>query len=306
MATIDQVAARAGVSKTTVSRVLNGSPAVTAATRRVVQTAMTALDYRPSSRARELALGVNPLIVILAGDDGPLASVLARHLADAAFHPVTVSGMDVGSRATTALLGDAGAVVAIGPEAVRVASEGEVPVIAISPIGRHRVVISHDRALVKVAEHLRRAGRRHVQLWDGRSWSNGEVVAARAPFGALGLRLVRPSQQENLAVLVGGRHPPGAVVAVSPTRGMQALSQARALGIRVPHDLEIVTVGESGATRAVAMSAIVPPLEEASECVESMIRRVISVGELPPMELTLSSVFRPGVTTTRPQRATAI
>jgi DNA-binding LacI/PurR family transcriptional regulator len=57
MATIDDVAARAGVGVGTVSRVLNNSPKVSEATRQRVQEAMALLDYRPSPLARGLSRG---------------------------------------------------------------------------------------------------------------------------------------------------------------------------------------------------------------------------------------------------------
>src|ERR1700693_3606253 len=50
------VAARAGVGVATVSRVLNGSAAVSTSTRERVLDAMRDLDYRPSSVARNLSL----------------------------------------------------------------------------------------------------------------------------------------------------------------------------------------------------------------------------------------------------------
>jgi LacI family transcriptional regulator len=53
--TIDDVAALAGVSIKTVSRVLNDEPTVRLNTRQRVQEAMTALNYQPSQPARSLA-----------------------------------------------------------------------------------------------------------------------------------------------------------------------------------------------------------------------------------------------------------
>ncbi len=52
---IFDVARRAGVSKSTVSRVLNGSDRVSEATRAAVQRAMEELGFRPNSAARRLA-----------------------------------------------------------------------------------------------------------------------------------------------------------------------------------------------------------------------------------------------------------
>ena len=57
MATISDVAAYTGVGVGTVSRVLNNSPKVSAATRARVRAAMEVLDYRPSPLARGLSRG---------------------------------------------------------------------------------------------------------------------------------------------------------------------------------------------------------------------------------------------------------
>ena len=56
-AVMTDVAKLAGVSHQTVSRVLNGSPQVRAATRERVLVAMRELDYRPNSAARALVTG---------------------------------------------------------------------------------------------------------------------------------------------------------------------------------------------------------------------------------------------------------
>lgn len=53
--TIEEVAAKAGVSRSTVSRVINGSKSVSPATAESVGRAITELDYVPNEAARSLA-----------------------------------------------------------------------------------------------------------------------------------------------------------------------------------------------------------------------------------------------------------
>ena len=55
MATIKDVARLAGVSVATVSRVINGSPKASEASRIAVQSAMESLSYHPNANARALA-----------------------------------------------------------------------------------------------------------------------------------------------------------------------------------------------------------------------------------------------------------
>ena len=65
-ATIAEVAAEAGVGVGTVSRVLNGSPAVSDRTRRRVLEAIATLDYQPSAAARALSTGRTGAIGVIA------------------------------------------------------------------------------------------------------------------------------------------------------------------------------------------------------------------------------------------------
>lgn len=65
VATIKEVALRAGVSQMTVSRVLNQKSIVKSATREKVEAAMTELNYRPNMLARGLAGGKSFLIGFL-------------------------------------------------------------------------------------------------------------------------------------------------------------------------------------------------------------------------------------------------
>ena len=68
MATIIEVAEKAGVSIKTVSRVMNGYVHVSQKTKQKVEDAMAALDYTPSTTARQMRLGASQSIGILFGD----------------------------------------------------------------------------------------------------------------------------------------------------------------------------------------------------------------------------------------------
>lgn len=68
MATISEVARAAGVSASTVSRVLNQPEAVIAEKRDRVLAAIAELDYRPSSAARNLRRGSFDTLALLVGD----------------------------------------------------------------------------------------------------------------------------------------------------------------------------------------------------------------------------------------------
>ena len=63
--TIYDVATLAGVSRATVSRVLNGSPLVSEATRRMVQDAANLLRFKPNTQARLLAGGRSHTVILI-------------------------------------------------------------------------------------------------------------------------------------------------------------------------------------------------------------------------------------------------
>lgn len=94
-ATINDVAASAGVSKRTVSRVLNKQPYITPDTRDRVLEAMQRLDYRPNAAARRLASGKSHLIGLFhpasAPPDPGLVEQLTLDLAEARYRMLVCS-----------------------------------------------------------------------------------------------------------------------------------------------------------------------------------------------------------------------
>ncbi|MEV7342930.1 LacI family DNA-binding transcriptional regulator [Streptomyces sp. NPDC093544] len=69
--TLDQVAERAGVSRGTVSRVMNNAPHVSEKARRAVQRAVAELGYVPSAAARSLATQRRGAVVLAISSDDP-------------------------------------------------------------------------------------------------------------------------------------------------------------------------------------------------------------------------------------------
>ncbi|MET9018934.1 LacI family DNA-binding transcriptional regulator [Actinopolymorpha sp. NPDC004070] len=85
MATIYDVARRAGVSASTVSRVLNGKQTVDAQLADRVRAAATELDYRPNALARSLRRSQTHLWAVLVSDiNNPFFTALVRGVEDVA------------------------------------------------------------------------------------------------------------------------------------------------------------------------------------------------------------------------------
>ncbi|MFF5574828.1 LacI family DNA-binding transcriptional regulator [Streptomyces luteogriseus] len=119
------VARMAGVSKQTVSRVLNDHPAVRPETREAVSQAMRTLGYRPSRSARSLASGRTRMLGVISFDAaryGPASILTAINTAaQEAGYLVSSIALDTADRATVV-------------EAVnRLSAEGADGVIAIAP-----------------------------------------------------------------------------------------------------------------------------------------------------------------------------
>jgi DNA-binding LacI/PurR family transcriptional regulator len=95
---MSDVAARAGVSHQTVSRVVNGHPHVAAATRERVQRAIQELGYRPNTAARALVTGSTRTIGLVTShinQYGPAQTLLGlEHAARAAGYSLSVAILD--------------------------------------------------------------------------------------------------------------------------------------------------------------------------------------------------------------------
>jgi LacI family transcriptional regulator len=76
--TINDVAAAAGVSKKTVSRVINNSPLLNEATRAKIERVIAELGYAPNPQARALAMGRNFLIALVHDDSNPQLALCAQ------------------------------------------------------------------------------------------------------------------------------------------------------------------------------------------------------------------------------------
>ncbi|MCK7625366.1 LacI family transcriptional regulator [Streptomyces sp. RS10V-4] len=266
--TIRAVAARAGVSKSLVSLVLQGSPRVSDAKRQAVREAIDALGYRPNAAARSLVARRTHTVGVLVNDlrnpwftdvlDG-LNSVLHGHglrmlMADGrldrrtgqefarTFQELRVDGLVVaGTLPDTAGLAEAAA---------------RLPTVIAGDHGPHLprvdIVANDDERGARLAtEHLLGLGHRRIAH-----------VAGRGPVGELrrrGFEAAMRAHGADAAVEQGdgteeggyraavrllgparGAGRPTAVLAFNDLSGIGVLSAAGELGLRVPGGLSLV------------------------------------------------------------------
>ncbi|MBZ9643608.1 LacI family DNA-binding transcriptional regulator [Streptomyces sp. PSKA30] len=134
---MDDVARLAGVSKQTVSRVLNDHPAVRPETRAAVLDAMRTLGYRPSRSARSLASGRTRMVGVISFDAaryGPASILTAINTAaQGAGYLVSSIALDTAERDTVVRAVDT------------LSAEGADGVIAIAPQRRVGTALAEAR-----------------------------------------------------------------------------------------------------------------------------------------------------------------
>ena len=266
--TLEHIAELSGVSRSTVSRVVNNDPRVSEATREHVLEIVRRERYRPNLAARGLALGTTNVIaaVMPGGVDvlsDPFFASLLHGMAVAADERdpfVMLSLGESGFRHTVDGVARQGVVAGIVFSAGRVddpllqpllASETPMVSVGRSEDGRVSYVDVDNRGSAQqITSHLLRLGHRRVATIAGPSFAPAAVdrlVGYRAAIEAFGLRVDEKLVYESDFSEAGGRaamralleHRPDAVFAASDRLAAGALDAIRAAGLRVPDDIAL-------------------------------------------------------------------
>ncbi|WP_425144941.1 LacI family DNA-binding transcriptional regulator [Deinococcus sp.] len=267
--TIIDVAARAGVSHQTVSRVLNDHPAVAPATRSRVLDAMRALDYRPNAAARHLAgrrghtVGVLVYGAMYFGPTQMLGSVegaaRARGYSVTVIfvHDLTAQGIEEGVRALRA--GRADGIIMITPlhgvETLRLGEllDGVPYVLVDAEPTPQRAVVAIDQFAGgrAAAQHIAGLGHRAVAVLRGPdAWYDATLrhqgtlsvlTAGRLPTplilsgdwsAASGYRAVRRALEDPASF--------SALIAANDQMALGAIRALQEAGRRVPQDVSVI------------------------------------------------------------------
>lgn len=265
--TIRDVAARAGVSKSLVSLVLQGDRRVSEARRRAVQQAMDDLGYRPNSRARALSRNRSDTVGVLLNDlRNPwfvdLLAGLATTLHGSGLSPVLADshtdrriGVDP---VATLLAQDVDGLVVVGTtteEDSITAAAAEVPVVLAGTrepnLPRVDMVVNDDYAGAHSAvQHLVDLGHRRIAHLRG----PGEIGTLRLRGFQDCLRTAGldpdayvetggMSEEGGYAAarrLLNRADRPTAILAFNDVAAIGALSAADDHGLFVPQDVSIV------------------------------------------------------------------
>ncbi|GIF62660.1 LacI family transcriptional regulator [Asanoa ishikariensis] len=268
---MSDVAARAGVSHQTVSRVINRHPNVAVATRARVLAAIAELGYRPNGAARALATGSTRTIGLVTSNIsqyGPAQTMLGlEHAAREAGYFLTVSVLDdAGARTMTEAIDrlatqSVDAIVALSTydEAVLALREvhAAVPLITVQASGDGdgpAVWVDQETGAALATRHLLDLGHRTVHHVSGPAGSIEAAARASSWRAVLDSAGARPPSMLRGDWLPASGHAAGrelvarrrggeSVTAVFVANDQMAFGLLNAFheaGLRVPDDVSVV------------------------------------------------------------------
>lgn len=272
-ATLADVASRSGVSKSTVSKALNGRDDISAATHARVMAAVSELGYRsttaPSVTRPRQAIAVvfdipaSPYILgVLQGSitatSNSRIDLLARLAPDLTVRrdKATARGW-VAQQKSAGIDGIIGLTLSRASALIDAANSSGVPFVMVDPID------SDDSGMVSVGssnwaggrtatEHLIELGHKRI-AWIGgpqaSSAARDRLYGYQAALDAAGLgvdpalisagQFAVDSGAQQARALLSSAHPPTAIMGANDEIAVGVLATAHALGIRVPEELSI-------------------------------------------------------------------
>ena len=276
---IAEIAKRANVSTATVSRTLNQSGPVKAATARKVWRAVTEMNYYPNSHARALVSGRSRLIGLIVSDiTNPFFPELIRAFQDLATqkqYDVLLTSTDyLTSRMTECIRrmlerkvdGVAMMTSEMDLGLIKELSRRNVPIVfmdvgQMGPRMSH-VAIDYGNGIRQAVDHVVRLGHRHIAFISGPLDLHSARTRRQAFLDGLrhhGLTPDRKMIREGMHTAEGGQQamsallrlskPPTAVVCSNDWTAIGALHAVHAAGLAVPTDVSIVGFDDIPLTR---------------------------------------------------------
>jgi LacI family repressor for deo operon, udp, cdd, tsx, nupC, and nupG len=289
-----EVAKYAGVSEATVSRVLNGKPGISDATRTAVLTALDVLGYeRPTKLRGERARLVGLVLPELQNPIFPaFAEVVAGALSKRGFTPVlctrTADGVSEADYVEMLLDQHVSGIIFCGGLYHQAAAEHDhyyrlhdrgLPAVlvnaAIDDLGFPRVSVDDGHAVDQAFNHLNSLGHKRIGLILGpadHAPSNRKLAAfqAAAKFSST----VNEDDVERVIFsMEGGRagatrlikHGVTGIICASDVQALGAIRAARRLGREVPDDISVVGFDDS-----LFMNCTDPPLTTVRQPIQAM------------------------------------
>jgi LacI family transcriptional regulator len=278
MATISDVAARAGVSVATVSRALNGLASVDPQLAERVREAAQALNYHPNGLARSLRKRRTAVFALIISDvENAFFTSVARGMEDVALadgYSVvlcnTDENLDKERRYLDVAVQEQVAGVVLSPTStetsVEVLRRQGTPVVAVDrPLpGMDQVLVNNRSAAAEATEHLRRAGYRRIGCVTGPagiSTANDRLAGYHDALGDTESRRVRRAEyraegaRRATTELLAGAEPIDGLLVANGAQAVGAVQAIREGGRRLGSDVGVVAFDD-----APWASLIDPPL----------------------------------------------
>ncbi|WP_214807962.1 LacI family DNA-binding transcriptional regulator [Exiguobacterium sp. s102] len=317
MANITEIAKEAGVSRSTVSRVLNNQPYVIAEKREAVLRAMKQLDYRPNQNAVHLSRGkTNVIGVMVPQINHPFFSQLIEGIGIACaeqnismlIHQTfndrkqeqlsftqlrhkQIDGLIIGSSVSP-------------PEVLeRVRRDGPVVICEQREESLAQVAVDHQSGVLAVLSHLVERGHSSLGLCLGNP-ASGVGLIRRHAFEAFvqehGL-LVSPDWyfEENYSFADGQKvmnqlltltDRPTAMIVGNDHVAAGIIHQAKQEGIKIPDMLAVTGFDNQAIAEAMGMTTVAQPIERLGKEAVQLLDQLARGKELPvsqPMPLEL-------------------
>lgn len=298
--TLEDVAARAGVSRALASIVMREAPGASAATRERVLATARELGYRPDVRARSLGGQKSKLIGVMFGVgvglfhfdqlEG-LYAAAEEHDHNLILSPVT-RGRDEAKALESLQDFRFDGLIMLGPPTLTPLLAGRMPVVVIGWHVDHPAVdvvrTSDETGMAIAVDHLVSLGHRRIAHIDG---GDTPIGAARADAFAMAMRGHGLGSQ--LQVVLGGQAQvdgqraaralldtdelPTALIAYNDDTATAALGVFAQQGIKVPTDISVIGWDDSNvaALSPVGLTSVVQePVTLARLAVERVIDRI--------------------------------
>jgi len=330
LATIYDVAKKAGVSTATVSRVINGvSYPIREETRKKILEAAQELNYRPNTIAKSLARGRSYTIALLIPNITnnfytQLAEVIEERLQEKGYNTYlcnTMRSIEKESRYIDGLIARRVDGVIFSPTRVkpedneinkRNIMELQKNGIAVVAFGSHfegvnQVYINTYNGALEAVRYLVSLGHKRIGFIDG--LTAGTRQSRRRGY-LKGLEEAGLPMEPNLIVsgdlemesgyyctkkLMEQKNPPTAIIAVNNLMAIGALKAAEEIGRKVPDDLSVIGFDDSLMSEVVkpSLTVIKQPLKAiANEAARLLIDQLEGEGKIQMVELQPQLIIR--------------
>ncbi len=313
---IEDVARRAGVSITTVSRVLNNFPTVNARNKAKVEEAIAALKFKPNISAQRLARGLNNSVgLIMPGYPGIFHSFYAIELIRGVGHACETLKLDLIFHITDGYnllnTNNVGGIIFAdiieNKKQVESVLEEGIPCIVINNVVTdmdiNYVAVDNSKGAKIATEYLAGLGHKKIAIITGSlttqsgahrlegfldfmKKSNLPIKDEYIYKGDYSRRCARIATEQFLSL----KNPPTAIFACSDDMALETITVINEKGLKVPTDISVIGFDDNPASLygPVALTTIKQPLFKMAEDAVRYLNAILSGKKNTPAKILLA------------------